>query len=227
MCGSNGSPIQIFRCYRFPNTPGAVNLNKGISMIKSVATSSFVIALCLVVAANVRGQATTQQPTQPVPKVKVGSAVANKASSPKPSATAKHQSTKSSVGSGKLSVKTSQPSSFWTEEIDLEDDGSAESTDFLYDANRGVLYTYREDDFTCQDGQAGRARMLEAIYTTGNKAGQPAGSGWYAVGLNEGQCGAKAAGDYGCSVDANGDPTACGVATVNYATGEVDIAVVQ
>jgi hypothetical protein len=197
-------------------------------MIKSIAAGSFVMVLCLVVGANARGQAESQQPTQQgVAKVKVGSAVSSKANSPTPSASAKQQSTKSSIGKAKLSVKASQPSSFWTEEVDLEDDGSAESSDFLYDSTRGVLYTYREDDFTCQNGQAGRAQMLEAIYATGNKAGQPVGSGWYAVELNEGQCGAKAAGEYGCTFGANGNPTACGVTTVNYATGEVDIAEVE
>jgi len=178
-------------------------------------------------AAAGRSPASQQSTQQPIPKVKVGGAVGAKANSPTPAPAAKNQSQKTSIGTGKLSVKASQASSFWTEEVDLEDDGSVESTDFLYDAGRGIVYMYREDDFICQDGQPGRAKMMEAVYTTGNKAGKPVGSGWYTVGLNEGKCGAKKAGQYGCRFDANGNPTECGAATINYATGEVDVAVVQ
>jgi hypothetical protein len=174
------------------------------------------------------GPTASQQSTQqPAPKVKVGTAVGAKANSPAPSATAKNQSQKTTIGAGKLSVKASQPSSYWTEEVDMEDDGSVETTEFLYDAGRGIVYTYREDDFTCADGQPGKAKMTEAIYATGNKAGKPVGSGWYTVRLNQSQCGAKKAGEYGCRFDASGNPTECGVATINYATGEVDVVQVQ
>jgi len=184
-------------------------------------------ALCLALGVAGRLPAAQQSTQQPIPKVKVGAAVGAKANSPTPAPTAKNQSQKTSIGTGKLSVKASQASSFWTEEVDLEDDGSVESTDFLYDTSRGIVYMYREDDFTCADGQPGRAKMIEAVYATGNKAGKPVGSGWYAVGLNEGKCGAKKAGQYGCRFDASGNPTECGAATINYATGEVDVVVVQ
>ncbi len=198
-------------------------------MKESIRIAGLVVVFCWLIAVvgGSRLLASQQSAQQPAPKVKVGTAVGTKANSPAPSANAQNKSHKTSVGNGKLTVKASQPSSFWTEQIDLEDDGTAESTDFLYDANRGIVYAYREDDFTCQDGQPGRAKMIEAVYTSGNKAGKPVGSGSYAVSLNEGQCGAKAAGEYGCRFDANGNPTECGLATVNYATGEVDIAVAQ
>jgi hypothetical protein len=195
--------------------------------MKSVVAACFASLVFLVVAAYVRATASQQSTPQPAPKVKVGTAVGAKANSPAPSAAAKNQSQKTTIGAGKLAVKASQPSSFWTEEVDLEDDGSVETTDFLYDAGRGIVYTYREDDFTCADGQPGRAKMTEAIYAAGNKAGKPVGSGWYTVRLNEGKCGAKKAGEYGCRFDANGNPTECGVATINYATGEVDVVQVQ
>jgi hypothetical protein len=186
------------------------------------------VVLCLIAVALTGRLVASQQSTQqPAPKVKVGAAVGAKANSPTPAPNAENKSQKTSVGKGKLAVDASQPSSFWTEEIDLEDDGTLESTDFLYDANRGIVYAYREDQFTCQDGQPGTAKMIEAIYTAGNKAGKPVGSGSYAVALNEGQCGAKRAGEYGCRFDANGNPTACGAATVNYTTGEVDILAVS
>jgi hypothetical protein len=207
--------------------PDAVVSARRITKMKSILVASLSVAVCLAILSVGRLTASQQSTQQPVPKVKVGTAVSAKANSPTPAATAKNQSQKTTIGKEKLAVKASQPSSFWTEEIDLEDDGSVESTDFLYDANRGVLYTYREDDFTCSDGQPGRAKMIQAVYTAGNKAGKPVGSGWYAVRLNEGKCGAKKAGEYGCRFDASGNPTECGAATVNYATGEVDVAVIQ
>jgi hypothetical protein len=43
------------------------------------------------------------------------------------------------------------------------------------------------------------------------------GSGYYVVSLNAGQCAVKKAGAYGCTVDANGDPTECGAMVVNDA----------
>ena len=195
--------------------------------MKSVVVACLASLVFLALGAHAGPMASQQSAQQPAPKVKVGTAVGAKANSPTPSATSKNQSQKTTIGTGKLSVKASQPSSFWTEEVDLEDDGSVETTEFLYDAGRGIVYTYREDDFTCADGQPGRAKMIEAIYATGNKAGKPVGSGWYTVRLNEGQCGAKRAGEYGCRFDVSGNPTECGVATINYGTGEVDVAVVR
>lgn len=191
-------------------------------MCRSIGVAGIVASFCLAGATVL--MALPQSTQQPTPTVKVGSSVAAKAASPAPGSTAQNQSQKTSVGAGKLAVQASQPSSFWTEQVDLEGNGSLVSSDFLYDANRGVVYSYREDDFTCQDGQPGRANMLEAMYGTGNKAGQPVGSGWYVVGLNAGQCAAQAAGEYGCQFNASGNPTTCGIATINYATGDVDIA---
>jgi hypothetical protein len=164
---------------------------------------------------------------QGAPTVKTGSALKAKAASPAPSATAKNKSQKTSVGKGKAAAKASAPSSYWTEVVDVHDDGAAETTEFLYDAQRGALYAYGEDDFTCANGKPERAGILEAVYTTGNKAGKPVGSGYYIVSLNAGQCAAKKAGAYGCKFDANGDPTECGVIAVNDATGEVTVAVVK
>src|SRR6516164_1637396 len=86
--------------------------------------------------------------TQPVaPKVKVGANLKAKSKSPAAPDTAKQKSQQSSIGKGQLTASTMQPSSFWTEEVDVDDDGVAETSDFLYDAQNGILYTYREDDF--------------------------------------------------------------------------------
>src|SRR5438128_2351672 len=85
------------------------------------------------------------QTPQPAPKVKVGPAMTAKAGAPAPSATSKNSGTKSSVGKGATSIKTAQPSSFWSEEVDVDDDGTVEASDFLFDAQRGMLFSYRED----------------------------------------------------------------------------------
>jgi hypothetical protein len=173
--------------------------------------------------------ATAQSPAaqQGAPTVKTGSALKAKAASPAPSDTAQNKSQKTTIGKGKATARASAPSSYWTEEVDLHDDGSVETTEFLYDAQRGIVYAYGEDDFTCANGKPEKAGILEAVYATGNKAGKPAGSGYYLVGLNAGQCAAKKAGAYGCKFDANGDPTECGAVAVNDATGEVTVVAVN
>src|ERR1700739_936667 len=81
--------------------------------------------------------ALAQTTQQNAPKVKVGSQLTAKASAPAPGATAKNTAPKAGVGKGATSVKASQPSSFWTEEVDVDDDGTVENNQFLYDAKRG------------------------------------------------------------------------------------------
>jgi hypothetical protein len=184
--------------------------------------STFYMGLVIIiftfgVSINGRSQAVQQS----VPKVKVGPALKAKSTSPGPPTAAKDKTQKTSIGKGKTSVSASGPSSFWTESIDVDDDGSVETSDFLYDSQRGVVYTYREDDFACPNGKPEKGSILEALYTTGNKSGNPVGSGWYVVGLNAGQCAAKEAETFGCKFDASGNPTACGAAAINTATGEV------
>jgi hypothetical protein len=164
-----------------------------------------------------------QTSTQSAPKVVVGKKLTAKANTPAPGATAKNAGQKSVIGKGATSVNASQPSSFWAEDLDVDDDGVVESSDYLYDAQRGILYTYREDDFACPNGKPESGSILMALYAKGNKAHQAVGSGWYMVNLNSGQCAAKKAGTFGCKFNAQGQATACGVATVNNATGEIDV----
>jgi hypothetical protein len=183
------------------------------------------LAIALGLSTNAAAQSSAAQ--QGAPTVKTGAALKAKAASPAPSTTAKNQAQKTTIGKGKAAAKASVPSSYWTEEVDLHDDGSVETTEFLYDAQRGIVYAYGEDDFTCANGSPEKAGILEAVYTTGNKAGKPVGSGYYVVSLNAGQCTAKKAGAYGCKFDANGNPTECGAIAVNDATGEVVVAVVK
>jgi hypothetical protein len=190
-------------------------------MKKSIFLGAFLVAAGLLAW----GVAQSQTPVGTAPKVNVGPAVAAKANSPAPGATAKHQSQKSSIGEGATSVKSSTPASFWTDEVDIDDDGVVEDNQFLWDAQRGVLYTYREDDFSCVNGKSETGRILMAIYAKGNKTGRQVGSGWYVVGLNAGQCGMTKAGTFGCKFDSSGSYTACGAAVVNEKTGELDVVV--
>jgi hypothetical protein len=173
------------------------------------------------------GAGASQTPAQPAPKVKVGSNLKAKAKAPAAPDTAKQKSQQTSIGKGPLTASVAQPSSFWTEEVDVDDDGTAETSDFLYDSQNGILYTYREDDFDCANGGTANGGILEALYADRNKAGKPVGSGWYTVNLNATQCGAQNAGLYGCKFDADGNPTTCGVATINNQTGDIDVVVAQ
>jgi len=189
-------------------------------MKKSIVLGGLLVGVTLTVAQ-------TQAPATTAPTVKVGAAVAAKAASPGPSATAKNQSQKTSIGTGGTSVKASSPASYWTDMVDIDDDGTVEDNQFLWDAQRGILYTYREDDFKCANGNPESGSILMGIYAKGNKAGAPAGSGWYVVGLNAGQCGMKKAGTFGCKFDASGNYTACGAAVVNEKTGDLDVVIVK
>ena len=93
--------------------------------------------------------------------MKVGSALEAKAKAPAAPDTAKQKSQQSSVGKGQLTMSTAQPSSFWTEEADVDDDATVETSDFLYDAQRGVVYTYREDYRTGFEADEQAARVAE------------------------------------------------------------------
>jgi len=186
-----------------------------------------IASLAVAFGVSMNAAAQSQAAQQGAPTVKTGSALKAKAASPAPSATAKNKSQKTSIGTGNAAAKTSAPSSYWTEEVDVHDDGSVATTEFLYDAQRGILYAYGMDDFACANGKPENAGILEAVYTAGNKGGQPVGSGYYVVDLNAGQCAAKRAGAYGCRFDANGNPTECGAIAVNDATGEVTVAAVN
>ncbi len=192
-------------------------------MKKSILLGGLLVGAGLVTLAV----AQTQAPATTAPKVSVGPTVAAKAATPAPSATAKNQGQKTSIGKGATTVKASGPASYWTDMVDIDDDGQVEDNQFLWDKQRGILYTYREDNFTCANGNPESGSILMGIYAKGNQAGAPAGSGWYVVGLNAGQCGEKKAGTFGCKFDASGKYTACGAAVVNEKTGELDVAIVK
>ncbi len=174
-----------------------------------------------------QSQTASSAPQVSAPQVKVGAAVAVAANSPGPSATAKNQSQKTSIGTGAATVKSSGPAAYWTDLVDIDDDGQIEDNQFLFDAPRGILYTYREDNYTCMNGTPENGSVLMGIYTKENKVGKPAGSGWYMVAVKAGQCGMKHAGTFGCRFDASGKLTQCGTAKVNEKSGELEVTIKQ
>jgi len=161
----------------------------------------------------------------PTPTMHVGPLVAAKAVNPTPSAAAKNQGQKTAIGTQTMSVKASGPSAYWTDLVDIDGDGVEEDTQFLLDKKRGILYTYKLDAYQCADGSSQSGEVLMGIYTQGNAAGNPSGSGWYVVAVKAGQCGEKKAGLFGCRFDASGKPTTCGTAKVKEEAGEVDVVV--
>jgi hypothetical protein len=161
----------------------------------------------------------------PTPTVNVGPVAAAKAANPTPSAAAKNQGQKTGIGVGPASVKASGPSAYWTDLVDIDGDGVEEDTQFLYDKQRGILYTYKQDNYQCADGTSQNGDVLMGIYTQGNTAGNPSGSGWFVVAVKAGQCGEKKAGLFGCRFNTSGKPTTCGTAKVREESGEVEVVV--
>jgi hypothetical protein len=208
-------------------------MNKGIVIAGMIVATGLVINVLAQETGTSSQQQGSQQQSMPqstqqsAPQVKVAPALTNKANSPNPPSTAQNKSQKTSIGTGKATVTASQPSSFWVEQVDMDSDGRPEITQFLYDSQRGVLYSSWNGSFTCPNGQTATGDVLEAVNAKGNKAGKPVGSGWYAVGVDAGKCGAKETAEYGCKFDASGNPTECGIATMNDTTGEIDVAVAK
>lgn len=156
--------------------------------------------------------------------VNTPAAVVAKANAPTPPGSA---AKRSSAGLGKAAVNSSDDASDadanWTEQLDVDGDGNMEDTTVLWDDESKVIYYYSAGDFTCTSGGTGNGDMLVAVYGEGNTDARPAGSGWYLVTLDESECGAAAAGAYGCAFDATGNETSCGLAEVDEKTDDLTI----
>jgi hypothetical protein len=180
----------------------------------------------LLAAAGMAALASGQTPASPPPvTMNVGSVVAAKAVNPTPSAAARNHGQRTGIGTGAVSIKASGPSVYWTELVDIEGKGVEQDNQFLFDKQRGILYTYRQDNYQCADGTQQNGNVLMGIYTQGNAAGKPVGSGWYVVAVKAGQCSEKKAGLFGCWFDAAGQPTTCGTAKVKEESGEIEVVV--
>jgi len=180
----------------------------------------------LLAALGMATLASGQTPNSQTPvTMKVGPAVAAKAVNPTPSASAKNQRKETGIGTGAATVKASGPSAYWTDLVDFEGNGVEQDNQFLFDKQRGILYSYRQDNYLCADRTQQNGNVLMGIYTQGNTAGKPVGSGWYVVAVNAGQCGEKKAGLFGCRFDGSGQPTTCGTTKVKEESGEIEVVV--
>jgi len=154
--------------------------------------------------------------------VKIPAWVAAKANSPTPPASA---TKKTSIGEGMLEVNTSNAAGdsdwFWFEGIDVDGDGNVEVTELLWDDENKMLFLYGGGEFKCARGGWATGDLMLAIYGKGNSRGRPAGSGWYLVTLDAGECAANMAGAYGCRFDASQNPTTCGMALVDEQTNDL------
>jgi len=182
--------------------------------------SVFIAVLCLGILDVRVSHAASGSPVT----VTIPGAVVDKAKHPAPPANA---GKKKGIGNRALAVGTANTpdddDSYWIEQIDVDGDGSVEETNLLWDDEDKVLYLYADGDFRCANGKPASGGMLIAIFADGNPAKKPAGSGWYAVELDAGECAVKAAGVYGCRFDAKQQPTACGVATLDEKHDELTV----
>jgi hypothetical protein len=183
------------------------------------------ILIAISAGALLCANAASAQGTQQGPvKVNPPSSVTDKAKSPAPPADAKKAK---SIGKNKVKVNTANSAddtdSMWVEKLDIDGDGSVEQANLLWDDEDKVLYLYADGTFTCSNGGTGAGGMLIALYGDGNTYEKPVGSGWYVVGLDKGECGAKTAGIFGCKFDAQGNATACGAAKINAKNDDIMI----
>jgi hypothetical protein len=153
-------------------------------------------------------------------------AVAKKAGTPPP-ASAKPTKT---AGDNKAKIGTANTAtdddSFWVEKLDVDGDGDAEDSNLVWDDEDKVLFAYSAGAFTCKNGGTATAELLVATYAEGNARKRPAGSGFWVANLDKGECGAQAAGLWGCKFDATGTETACGAAVLDEKNDDLVIAAV-
>ena len=169
-----------------------------------------------------------QQNGQTGVQLKPNTQTMTKANNPAPPANAQQ---KASAGKGSTTIGTknapTDTDSFWVESIDVDGNGDVETADLLWDDEDKVLLIYYEDDFTCKNGAVGSGANLMGINGADNPRKRPAGSGFYIVSLDEGECGAQEAGLWGCKFDANGNATACGIAVLDEKNDDLVIVTVS
>ena len=160
------------------------------------------------------------------PSVKPGAVQKKAGSAPPASAT-------TAKGAGKSAAKVSTANSasdsdsFWAEKIDVDGDGNVEDANLVWDDEDKILFAWKEGTFTCRNGATGTGEVLVAVNAAGNARNRPAGSGFWVAAVDKSECGAAAAGLWGCRFDASGAETSCGVATIDEKTDELTIVTVS
>jgi hypothetical protein len=105
--------------------------------------------------------------------------------------------------------------SAWTEELDLDGDGTAEEANLVWDDEHKVLYAFSTGNFRCQSGGPATADLLVAANGAGNPRHRPVGSGFWVADFGQGICGMESAGLWGCRFDESGEATECGAAKID------------
>lgn len=131
-----------------------------------------------------------------------------------------------SVGQN-LKMATPADSDSWVEQLDVDGNGTAEQANLVWDGKDKVLFSNSTGTFTCRNGATGSGELLIAVNGAGNKWGRPAGSGFWLAATDKGQCGVQADAFWGCKFDATGNPTACGVATLDQKNDDLVIVIAQ
>jgi hypothetical protein len=136
------------------------------------------------------------------------------------------------LGEGPLAVNTrdgeDDTDARWVETLDIDDDGTLNETQLLWDDEDDILYAFAFETFDCRAGDGtAEGGMLVATYGEHNSRGWPPGSGFYLIGLDAGECHAKTAMLWGCRFDENRVRTRCGEGTIDVDTGALDITTVE
>jgi len=136
--------------------------------------------------------------------------------SPSPGSGATNQAKKAAIGHGKAFIDTGDPkNSSWNETIDLSGAGQVVNADLLWDGSSKILYAFAHATLRCTHGKTTEGDILIGVYGKKNFLGKPAGSGWWVVELQQGQCESPLAGLYGCKFGVNGNAVACGRAELD------------
>jgi hypothetical protein len=132
------------------------------------------------------------------------------------------------IGRGRAAMRTANgPGDLdngWSADVDIDGDGRLERATFLWDDEDKVLFAWFEGLARCRSGGSAAVAILLAVHGAGSARGMAEGSGFYAVWLDAGECGAEAAGLYGCRFDAAGQVTGCGPAVIDEPVDGIIIA---
>ena len=157
-------------------------------------------------------------------QIKIDPQAIAKVNSPNPPANAEQ---KTSIGRGRATINIQNSPTdtdpYWTDKIDVDDDGDDENAELLWDDKDKILFISYVDIDVCKDGGRSLGSALIGLYGAGNPRKMPVGSGFYVVELNKGFCGAKEDGLWGCRIDANGNPTTCGIAVLDQKNKDISI----
>jgi hypothetical protein len=192
-------------------------LHFSIAMLLTAKLEAALLAIAALVAATVAIVAHAAAPTGP--RVNAA-AVTLRASQPPPP----HASQARTVGQNRVTASRNHEVSAWAEEIDIDGDGTVDDATFAYDESNKILFASKSGPFKCKGGGAvGSGDMLIAVNLAGNLRRRPAGSGFWAVSIDEDECGAPFAGIFGCRFDSDGVDTRCGLVHVDSKIDDIMI----